>query len=862
MNDNLVYSLNVLAGEDIFNPSEIPDYITNNVAHKLRDYQTEALARFRFYIDDDGYKNKKKPIHLLFHMATGSGKTIVMAGCILELYKKGHRNFLFFVNSDNIIDKTKHNLLYQNSNKYLFNKDKIIIDNKAVAVKVVENFNEADDDSINICFNTIQKLHGNLINTGENGISTETFKDTKVAIISDEAHHINSMTKKESKDEQNWENSVLGILNANNDNVMLEFTATMGMKNEAIAKKYNDKVIYDYTFLKFNIDKYSKNVFTLASTFDNNYKILQAIVLSQYRLKLAVHHKVNPLVKPVILVKSKFIKDSTNDYKEFYEFLERLKETDLDKIENGSESKEIKSAFEFFKKNKITNENLVLELKQAFKVENSVITDSTKSTLNAKVLLNTLEDEKNKIRIIFVVNQLNEGWDAINLYDIVRLYNTKDKGNDATVSEAQLIGRGARYCPFTTKDSDEDKYKRKFDADANNELSILEEFYFHCDDNSKYISELKAELKTQGIIEEEVPNLVSIELKESFKESDFYEKGCIFLNKQEPTDKAKNFKEVKKLIKSQAFKYNSTIEDGRSNSKNNLLKGDILNENSSTKRTETLDKDDFSKQIIQTAFDRNPYFNFDKMKKYCGGKVESMKDFIDQVMENVKVEVRYQGNKDTLLTPRVKLDIFSNVLGEISKIMEKNNIEKRGTREFSHKKILEIFIDKKFKSSGTEKDMRGHKWFAYDKNYGTSLENDFIKYIIEKKEEIEDKYAEFYLLRSERFFRLYDFEQGRGFEPDFVMFFKKNGSEEFSNLQVFIEPKGGHLLEHDKWKSKFLESINKNVEFGDDLFNDSKDFKIIGLPFYVDNKELLIDEKKFTERKFKEAFKEQIFNND
>ncbi len=652
---SLTDTLNFLIEQDSYNCREAPKYITNNIAHTLRDYQTEALARFRYYIND--YEKSKISSHLLFHMATGSGKTIVMAGCILELYKKGYRNFLFFVNSDNIIDKTKHNLLYQKSNKYLFNKDKIIIGNDSVAVKVVDNFNEGYNDSINICFNTIQKLHGDLINPNENGISIESFKGIKVAIISDEAHHINSMTKKarskkESREKQNWEKSALGILKANDNNIMLEFTATMNMENEAIAKKYNDKVIYDYTFLKFNADKYSKNVFTLASTFDNNYKILQAIILSQYRLKLAGYHKVNPPIKPVILVKSQERKIMRENYNNFNRFLSNLKVSDLIKIKDNSKSNEIKAAFKFFKKNKITNENLVLELQPAFNIENSVITDSTESSLNAKILVNTLEDKENKVRIIFVVNQLNEGWDAVNLYDIVRLYNIKSK--KITTAEAQLIGRGARYCPFTTN-LNKDKYKRKFNVNTNNELSILEEFYFHCENDSIYISKLKTELKTQGIILKKENELPEIKSKEN-------------LTKPAHTKiKIENFNNVLSFIENQPFKYECTIENDTSNSKDNLLETNTIE---NTTLTTTLDKNNFSKQIIQTAFDRDPYFNFDKIKKYCGDNINSMNDFENKIMENLKINITYRGDKNQLLNPYTKLNVFCDTLQQIKKTMK------------------------------------------------------------------------------------------------------------------------------------------------------------------------------------------------
>ena len=67
--------------------------------------------------------------------------------------------------------------------------------------------------------------------------------------------------------------------------------------------------------------------------------------------------------------------------------------------------------------------------------------------------LNSLEDERNKIRAIFAVDILNEGWDVLNLFDIVKLDEAK-KTAKSTVSEAQLIGRGARYFPFEYNDGD------------------------------------------------------------------------------------------------------------------------------------------------------------------------------------------------------------------------------------------------------------------------------------------------------------------------------------------------------------------------------------------------------------------------
>ena len=91
---------------------EVPDSVARNLnpKYELRPYQIEAFARF-FHCYRNDFPNKTYPLHLLFNMATGSGKTLIMAGLILYLYEQGYRNFLFFVNSTNIIEKTKDNFL-------------------------------------------------------------------------------------------------------------------------------------------------------------------------------------------------------------------------------------------------------------------------------------------------------------------------------------------------------------------------------------------------------------------------------------------------------------------------------------------------------------------------------------------------------------------------------------------------------------------------------------------------------------------------------------------------------------------------------------------------------------------------------
>ena len=198
---------------------EIPSAIVDNIKQPLRPYQKEALENFIFYNISKKHKDIPNK-HLLFHMATGSGKTNIIASSILYLYSQGYRNFIFFVNTNNIITKTKENLINKYSSKYLF-KDSINIDNKKVNINVIDDtFDEAKKDDINILFTTIHKLHGDLETTiKENSITYADFDDMKLVLIADEAHHLNASTNTEKKKEKDWESTTKNLLNVNKDNI-------------------------------------------------------------------------------------------------------------------------------------------------------------------------------------------------------------------------------------------------------------------------------------------------------------------------------------------------------------------------------------------------------------------------------------------------------------------------------------------------------------------------------------------------------------------------------------------------------------------------------------------------------------------
>ena len=258
-----------------FSRKAIPSYLKDNLNPKfeLRPYQEEAFTRF-FHCLDKEFPGKERPLHFLFNMATGSGKTLIMAGLILYLYEKGYRNFLFFVNSTNIIEKTRDNFLNPVSIKYLFSRD-IHIANHSVRITPVENFESVNPNDVNICFTTIQKLHSDLTTEKENAITFEDFRKHKVVLIADEAHHMNVTTRSQSQREmfESWENTVERIFTQNEDNLLLEFTATHDYETPAMVEKYRNKVLYRYGLQQFRNDRFSKDVVIVRSDFDLNERI-------------------------------------------------------------------------------------------------------------------------------------------------------------------------------------------------------------------------------------------------------------------------------------------------------------------------------------------------------------------------------------------------------------------------------------------------------------------------------------------------------------------------------------------------------------------------------------------------------------
>lgn len=829
---------------------ELPQYIPDNLNpnFELRPYQTAAFENFITYFEND--KLCQKPTQTLFHMATGSGKTLIMAGLMLYLYKKGYRNFLFFVNLDNIVKKTEENFLNSASQKYLF-ADEIKIDGERVLVQKVSNFQSVDTDSINICFTTIQSLHSDLWNVKENSLSIDDFQDKKIVLISDEAHHLNADTKKGKKgsdddNEKSWEYTVNRIWDANKDNVLLEFTATCNIENPYILSEYENKIIFDYPLKKFREEGYSKEVKAIRSDSPIMDRALQALMLSQYRLKVFQDYRLD--IKPVVLLKAKTIAESKKFKGEFHEIIRDLDGAYLEKIVNANLTLEpVKNMANYFISKDIDYDELAQEIKEEFSEQKCISVNDDKEANQRQIILNSLEEKSNPYRAIFEVKKLDEGWDVLNLFDIVRLYETRDAKNGVpgknTIAEAQLIGRGARYCPFVINDDDE-KYKRKYDKDIENSLRICEELYYHCQYDSRYIDELNKALKETGIIPENTVD-IKYSLKDDFKAEDLYQTGFVFKNRRVE----KSRKDVNELLPSiRDREYSVSINTGR-------IAMDVMMSDSHTNTTikakshkiliSHIAKDNYS--LLYRAFRHIDVFKFNRLKAYFPN-LHSASEFLTapEYLGNVCIIIQ---TKEDVLTQEILyqacLNVFTKIGNEISAI-KKDYI---GTAEFVSIPFKDVIKDKTIHitdphgegegvsqkdsaiRSEWQMDLSTEDWFAFEDNYGTSEEKAFVAYFKTYIDDLKDKYDKVYLVRNERQLAIYSFDGGERFEPDYLLFLHTQKNDSYEQLQVFIEPKGAHLIDKDHWKEDFLLQLESKA-IPVTKFADDNKYKIWGFHFF------------------------------
>ncbi|WP_414736131.1 DEAD/DEAH box helicase family protein [Helicobacter pylori] len=794
---------------------DLPPYITSNLKKELRDYQKQAIYN---YLE----KRQSNPTqkHFMFEMATGSGKTLVMAGLILECCKQGYQNFIFFVNSTSILEKTKLNFTDSASSKYLFSEN-ININDENTEIKSINNLNESHNSAINIYFSTIQGLFSLFTKAKENAITLEDLKDQKLVFLADEAHHLNTETKKklndsEASEKRNWESVVKLALEQNKDNLLLEFSATIP-KEKSVKDKYKNLKVATYTLKEFSEDKFCKNIYSLS--YENKEletRFLGACVSSLYKELLAQHHHIENF-KPCILFKSERIEDSKENQERFNTFLENLSPLDLENFFHYSRNAFFKDAKNFFDKQKYTP-NLTAFLQTKFKKSTQINTNNEKELEKGMPLLNSLEDRDNPKRVIFSVDKLNEGWDVLNLFDIVRLKNKASQKD--TTKDAQLIGRGARYYPFSYNDFKPGRiefHQRKFDF--SNPLSVLERLDYHAVYDSEFIAKLNNELQDLGLGFVNEKQTIPLTPTKRFK--------CYY---------ASNTKDKKKNLFN--MDYTDPVE-AKLKSLHVPLFGFIVREKKVDFKEEN--KGDRTYYIPHTL-DKIPlnYFlkalnlknlDFKTLKKAFkkhafNNKVGFIERYVSSLKTNFHKNQKFDDNKILL---KLAVYIIGNLKDALLKEQDKYDVSALELKEFeTHNKSLS--------ASEWEKDIPFYEWLLFKdmRKLDSDLEREFLVFINDNKEVLDKKFKEWCVLRNDHFTELKVFcnienspYYAQGFEPDFILFAQTH-EDGFLGFTCYMEAKGEHLEPSSAWKKEFLEMLENTT-----LKSHNKKLHLKGLPFFT-----------------------------
>ncbi|AUJ31351.1 MAG: DEAD/DEAH box helicase family protein [Liquorilactobacillus nagelii] len=856
------------AEKDLFQETwAIPEYITNNLAHTLRSYQDKALSNYRY----TQTQINPNPQHVLFNMATGSGKTDLMAALILYLYQdQGYTNFLFTVNTNSVLMKTKDNLINAGSDKYLF-KDKIEIDGQYITIQEVNRYPRIKQaNTIYLKLATVQTVSNDLFTVKENTMGLTDYEQDPVVILADEAHHYSVSTKSEKEAEHTWESAINKVLNARNNedkkNLLLEFTATVDFEKTTIYDKYRDKVVYRYPLSRFMYDGYSKQVKRIETSASDEEKMLNVVLLSQFRKYRAQIENVTSTFKPIIMFKSAKVAVSKKANAKFNEMIAKLTAKDLlafierQQLMDSNDNAVLELAYKYYLKNKEEVGKIVREIKHDFDPKNVLNANDASGNMLEKgqyEALNTLESPNNFYRVVFAVAKLTEGWDVLNLYDIVRISEEAATNKNATMVEAQLIGRGARYYPFEI--DGKKSYKRRFDEDPSNKQLILETLHYHTMNEPQYLKQLVGSLKQMDLPtgKDSKNPPIEIKVKPEFKRTNAYRSGKIYYNESVDVPSS-YFDSIQKYGIEHKVDLQRNLNYGSREVNYSAYSASV--------ETKTISVSRFDDRYVKKAIQKLDFYQFLNLKQYIPN-LQSMDEFIygsnwlnaNHLKLFLTVPVEY---REANLTAEEILKVIVDLLKEYQVKIQSGYVKQRGTNNFIGYPIKEYLSDynKRVPEYDTQTQfdktqdikvyqMKDDEFYVYDNAIVNRLEYQLIERVKAYVEDLKAKYGKaVYLFRmdetmhresakSEKL-KLHQYQENpkygvhlTGFQPDFILFLEDTNDYYF---QIFIEPKGmsGERFEKELWKEElllYMTDHHADMEFMDNESN----IQISGLKFYT-----------------------------
>jgi type III restriction enzyme len=376
----------------------------------------------------------------------------------------------------------------------------------------------------------------------------------------------------------------------------------------------------------------------------------------------------------------------------------------------------------------------------------------------------------------------------------------------------------------------------------------------------KYIHELNEALHEMGIKPKESRE-IQLDLKFDFKESDFYHNGLVFLNQKVENDRKDIFslpttitKQTHKVRLQTGYGIATTIFESEDSGNRTFKVKDFKISN-------------FDNRIVRKALSKLDFYHFNNLKSFLPN-LQSISEFItsDDYLRNVSIEVEGPDSILNALKPDVELQILIEVLEKVSHTISSENVEFKGTKLFEPYDIKKKLKDKRLniyvndsgdqeygigqnetRNTDLKMDLSEKDWYVFNENYGTSEEKFLVRYIDKMYEKLKEKYDTVYLVRNEKHFQIYNFQDGRPFEPDFLLFLSKKEQDISIQYQVFIEPKGEHLIQTDKWKEDFLKELKDEHKIK--VLWKNKDFNILGMPFYNE---------RITKQEFDTSFKSLV----